>query len=93
MPEQRGITGLPLRRRPEYDSKRHLPFVQSGHGDGLHHNGKLVVGEALGDLGGLTLAYKAYKRSLWAQHGSEWRGNTKKKSSRPSKKRNKLGDK
>jgi len=33
-------------------------------GDGLHHNGKLVVGEAMGDLGGLTLAYKAYSRSL-----------------------------
>lgn len=33
-------------------------------GDGLRHNGKLVVGEALGDLGGLTLALKAYQRSL-----------------------------
>ncbi len=33
-------------------------------GDGLHHTGKLVVGEAMGDLGGLTLAYKAYQRSL-----------------------------
>ncbi len=33
-------------------------------GDGLRHNGKLVVGEGMGDLGGLTLAYKAYKRSL-----------------------------
>jgi putative endopeptidase len=33
-------------------------------GEGLRHNGKLVVGEALGDLGGLTLAYKAYQRSL-----------------------------
>ncbi len=33
-------------------------------GEGLRHNGRLVVGEALGDLGGLTLAYRAYKRSL-----------------------------
>lgn len=33
-------------------------------GDGLRHNGKLVVGEALGDIGGLTLAYRAYHRSL-----------------------------
>lgn len=33
-------------------------------GEGLRHNGKLVVGEALGDIGGLTLAYKAYQRSL-----------------------------
>jgi putative endopeptidase len=33
-------------------------------GGGLHHNGKLVLGEALGDLGGLSVAYQAYKRSL-----------------------------
>lgn len=33
-------------------------------GEGLRHNGKLVLGEAMGDFGGLTLAYKAYKRSL-----------------------------
>lgn len=34
-------------------------------GEGFsNHNGKLVTGEALGDLGGVTLAYKAYKRSL-----------------------------
>ncbi len=38
-------------------------------GEGLRHNGKLVVGEALGDLGGLTLAYKAYKRSLGGKPG------------------------
>ncbi|MEP7362105.1 MAG: M13 family metallopeptidase [Acidobacteriota bacterium] len=34
-------------------------------GGGLpKHNGKLVTGEALGDLGGVTLAFKAYQRSL-----------------------------
>ncbi len=33
-------------------------------GEGLRHNGKLVLGEAMGDFGGLTLAYKAYKKSL-----------------------------
>ena len=33
-------------------------------GEGLHHNGKLVLGEALGDLAGLNLAYNAYKHSL-----------------------------
>jgi predicted metalloendopeptidase len=31
---------------------------------GKHHTGKLVTGEAMGDLGGATLAYKAYHRSL-----------------------------
>lgn len=33
-------------------------------GGGKHHNGKLVTGEAMGDLSGLTLAYQAYHRSL-----------------------------
>jgi len=33
-------------------------------GGGRHHTGKLVTGEAMGDLGGATLAYKAYHRSL-----------------------------
>jgi putative endopeptidase len=30
---------------------------------GLHLQGKLVTGEALGDLGGVNLAYRAYKKS------------------------------
>jgi putative endopeptidase len=38
-------------------------------GNGLRHNGSLVVGEALGDLGGLRLAYLAYKRSLKGKDG------------------------
>ena len=33
-------------------------------GGGMHHNGKLVAGEAMADLGSVTLAYKAYKHSL-----------------------------
>lgn len=33
-------------------------------GGGQHHQGKLVVGEAMGDLNGLKLAYRAYHRSL-----------------------------
>jgi putative endopeptidase len=33
-------------------------------GDGLHHNGKQVLGEALGDLGGVATAYRAWKHSL-----------------------------
>ena len=31
---------------------------------GLNIQGKLVTGEAIGDLGGLTLAYRAYQKSL-----------------------------
>ncbi|MET0621734.1 MAG: M13 family metallopeptidase [Pyrinomonadaceae bacterium] len=31
---------------------------------GLFHNGKLVVGESVADLGGLTVAYAAYMKSL-----------------------------
>jgi putative endopeptidase len=38
-------------------------------GDGLHHNGKQVLGEALGDLGGLSVAYRAYHRSLGGKPG------------------------
>jgi predicted metalloendopeptidase len=38
-------------------------------GEGLRHNGKLVVGEAFGDIGGLALAFKAYKRSLGGKPG------------------------
>jgi len=30
---------------------------------GVHLNGKFVLGEALGDLGGVNLAYRAYKKS------------------------------
>lgn len=39
-------------------------FFNLDVGEGLRHNGKLVTGEAMGDLGGLTIAYRAYKRSL-----------------------------
>lgn len=38
-------------------------------GDGLHHNGKQVLGEALGDLGGISVAYKAYRKSLGGKKG------------------------
>ncbi len=38
-------------------------------GEGLRHIGKLVVGEALGDLGGVTLALNAYRRSLHGKPG------------------------
>jgi putative endopeptidase len=31
---------------------------------GLHQNGKLVLGESIGDLGGMAIAYSAYEKSL-----------------------------
>jgi putative endopeptidase len=31
---------------------------------GVHHNGKLVLGESIGDLGGAKIAYLAYRKSL-----------------------------
>jgi len=31
---------------------------------GVHHNGKLVLGESIGDLGGTKIAFAAYKKSL-----------------------------
>ncbi len=30
----------------------------------MHHNGKLVLGESIGDLGGAKIAFKAYEKSL-----------------------------
>jgi putative endopeptidase len=32
--------------------------------EGVHHNGKLVLGESIGDLGGAKVAYLAYQKSL-----------------------------
>jgi endothelin-converting enzyme/putative endopeptidase len=35
-------------------------FIESG----VHHNGKLVLGESIGDLGGAKIAFLAYQKSL-----------------------------
>ena len=35
-------------------------FVEKG----LHENGKLVVGESIGDLGGLAIAYRAFEKTM-----------------------------
>jgi endothelin-converting enzyme/putative endopeptidase len=35
--------------------------------EGVHHNGKLVEGESIGDLGGAKIAYLAYQKSLKAK--------------------------
>src|SRR5262249_23062025 len=31
---------------------------------GIHHNGKLVLGESIGDLGGVKIAWLAFQKSL-----------------------------
>lgn len=38
---------------------------------GLHENGKLVEGESIADLGGLTLAYAAFQKSLHGRAGEK----------------------
>jgi putative endopeptidase len=35
-------------------------FIETG----VHHNGKLVLGESIGDLGGAKIAFRAYQKSL-----------------------------
>ena len=53
--------------RAEFDARAACivkQFDSIDVGEGQHHTGKLVTGEAMGDLGGATLAYRAYHRSL-----------------------------
>jgi putative endopeptidase len=44
----------------QYDTFEALP--------GLHVNGRLTLGENIGDLGGLSVSYAAYHRSLHGRH-------------------------
>lgn len=43
---------------------------------GLHQNGKLVLGESIGDLGGLSIAYAAYQKSIAGKHPKDIDGFT-----------------
>jgi len=43
---------------------------------GLHQNGKLVLGESIGDLGGLTIAYAAYEKSIEGKRPKDMDGFT-----------------
>ncbi len=43
---------------------------------GLHQNGKLVLGESIGDLGGLSIAYAAYEKSIAGKRPQEIDGFT-----------------
>lgn len=45
-------------------------------GSGQHHNGRQVLGEAMGDLGGLETAYRAWKKSLAGKPAPELDGYT-----------------
>jgi predicted metalloendopeptidase len=43
---------------------------------GLHQNGKLVLGESIGDLGGLAIAYAAYGKSIEGKRPKDMDGFT-----------------
>jgi predicted metalloendopeptidase len=43
---------------------------------GLHQNGKLVLGESIGDLGGLAVAYAAYEKSIEGKRPADMDGFT-----------------
>jgi putative endopeptidase len=57
----RQFTERTARLRQQYDGYEGIP--------GLHVNGQLTMGENIGDLGGLEMAYAAYRRYV-ASHGA-----------------------
>src|SRR5260370_2180240 len=50
-----------FKERGECVAKQFDGYVVEGD---LHQNGKLVEGESIADLGGLTIAYAAYRKSF-----------------------------
>ncbi len=55
-----------FKERGECIAKQFDGYVVEGD---LHQNGKLVEGESIADLGGLTIAYAAYQKSLESKPG------------------------
>ncbi len=48
----------------QYDALRPAQLDGAEHGDDHHVNGALTIGENIGDLGGLAIAWKAYELSV-----------------------------
>ncbi|HEX6366345.1 MAG TPA: M13-type metalloendopeptidase, partial [Agromyces sp.] len=51
----------------QYDALRPAQLDGAEHGNDHHVNGALTIGENIGDLGGLAIAWKAYRLSLDGQ--------------------------
>jgi putative endopeptidase len=69
---RRAICAIGGRRRTSRIFRRAPPASKSSSTaspspDDLHENGKLVLGESIADLGGLTIAHMAFQRELAAK--------------------------